>query len=106
MLFEAYPQLRGHVAHVETGSPLSNQFYLGSRAGEVYGLAHDVNRFSIENEWITSQRTQIGGLYMAGQDTVTDGVCGALMSGVMIACRIDATCAVDIATSYIRELLG
>lgn len=93
-----------HVTHVETGSPLSNQFYLGSRFGEVYGLAHDVSRFSAENDVLTTQTPAIRGLFLAGQDSVTVGVCGALMSGVIAACRADPTCAVDLAASYIKQL--
>ncbi|MBX9712965.1 MAG: hypothetical protein K2X58_04340, partial [Pseudomonadaceae bacterium] len=53
--------------------------------GEIYGIDHTVKRF--DQHWIHSQ-TPIKGLYLTGADTVTAGVGGALMAGVLTASRM------------------
>ena len=35
------------------------------------------------------------GLYLSGQDTMTDGVAGAAIAGVLTACKIDARVALS-----------
>ena len=45
------PQLRGRVEYCDLGTPLSSNFYLGTRHGEAYGLAHTPARFA--QPWLT-----------------------------------------------------
>ena len=47
---EVYPQLKkAQIRHFEAGSPLSNNYYIGSKVGEIYGADHTASRFSMEN---------------------------------------------------------
>lgn len=53
----------------ELGTPLTTRHYLGSVDGEMYGLAGSPKRFRLEN--ITSPRTPVPGLILAGQVSVS-----------------------------------
>jgi hypothetical protein len=44
-------------------------------------------------------------LIVLGQDVVCDGVCGALMAGVLTALAVDPFVAADLATSYVVHYL-
>ena len=66
-------------------TPLSTEWFQWNEQGEIYGIDHTVQRF--EQHWIHSQ-TPIKGLYLTGADTVTAGVGGALMAGVLTATRM------------------
>lgn len=84
-LYQHQPQLRGALDFCELGTPLSTEWYQWNEQGEIYGIDHTVERF--EQHWIHSQ-TPIKGLYLTGADTVTAGVGGALMAGVLTASRM------------------
>ncbi|WP_298186692.1 NAD(P)/FAD-dependent oxidoreductase [uncultured Pseudomonas sp.] len=84
-LYQHQPQLRGALDFCELGTPLSTEWYQWNEQGEIYGLDHTVQRF--QQHWIHSQ-TPIKGLYLTGADTVTAGVGGALMAGVLTASRM------------------
>lgn len=84
-LYRHQPQLRGALDFCELGTPLSTEWYQWNEEGEIYGIDHTVQRF--EQHWIHSQ-TPIKGLYLTGADTVTAGVGGALMAGVLTATRM------------------
>ena len=73
---------------MDVGTPLSNVHYLGTPRGEVYGVDHDVNRFSLEA--MADLRPDFGlpGLYLTGQDVFMCGVTGALFGGVLCASAI------------------
>ena len=84
-LYQHQPQLREALDFCELGTPLSTEWYQWNEEGEIYGIDHTVERF--EQHWIHSE-TPIKGLYLTGADTVTAGVGGALMAGVMTATRM------------------
>ena len=84
-LYQHQPQLRGHLDFCELATPLSTEWFQWNEQGEIYGIDHTVKRF--EQHWIHSQ-TPIKGLYLTGADTVTAGVGGALMAGVLTATRM------------------
>jgi all-trans-retinol 13,14-reductase len=81
-LYRFYPQLRDSLDFCELGTPLSTEWFQWNEQGEIYGLNHTVQRF--DQHWIHSQ-TPIKGLYLTGADTLTAGIGGALMGGVMTA---------------------
>ena len=83
VLFEYYPQCRDAVDFTLVGSPLTFNHYIGSSAGEVYGLDGTCDRFQI-NDWLRPE-TDIPGLYLTGCDVTTLGITGGLMSGVLTA---------------------
>lgn len=89
LLFLHFPQVRGHVVHVEVGSPLSNDYYLGSVRGEAYGLEHTPARFnSLEAQLALHPTTSVKNLLCAGQDQLCVGVVSALMSGFICAANV------------------
>ncbi|MDP3847685.1 MAG: NAD(P)/FAD-dependent oxidoreductase [Pseudomonas sp.] len=84
-LYRHQPQLRGQLDFCELATPLSTEWFQWNMQGEIYGIDHTVKRF--DQHWIHSQ-TPIKGLYLTGADTVTAGVGGALMAGVLTASRM------------------
>jgi all-trans-retinol 13,14-reductase len=79
-LYARLPQLEGRVDYYEVSTPLSTEWFSAYRRGELYGLDHTVQRF--RQEWL-GPRTRIPGLWLTGQDTLTCGVTGAMMSGLL-----------------------
>lgn len=87
-VLEMFPQLEDKVEYFDVGTPLSNMYYLGTPRGEVYGIDHNIARFSPEA--ILDLRPDIGipGLYLTGQDVLTCGFSGAMFGGVLCASAI------------------
>ncbi len=81
-LYEYEPQLRGKVAHYELSTPLSTAHFVNYKNGEIYGIDHSPARFA--NEFLRPD-TPIKNLYLTGQDIVSCGVGGALVSGMLTA---------------------
>ena len=79
------PKIEGHVDHLELSTPLTTRDFLGYDKGEIYGIEHSPERF--RQKWLRPQ-TSVKDLYLTGQDIVTDGVAGALMSGVITSSAI------------------
>lgn len=87
-VLELVPQLEGRDEYFDVGTSLSNQYYLASTRGEVYGADHTVDRFSLESMTKLRPQTGVAGLYMTGQDVTTCGFSGALMGGVVCTSAI------------------
>jgi all-trans-retinol 13,14-reductase len=85
VLYDKLPQLRGKVDYFEVSTPLSTNWFGGYAKGELYGLNHDPARF--QEDWL-GPRTRIKGLWLTGQDVLSCGIVGAMMSGVMTACAV------------------
>ena len=85
---ELFPQLEDKLEYLDVGTPLSNQYYLGTARGEVYGIDHNTTRFS--PNMIAKLRPDIGipGLYLTGQDTFNCGFAGAMFGGLACASAI------------------
>lgn len=83
-LFKFYPKCKGKVDYVELASPASNQTYLGRT--DSYGLEATPQKF-IDQGMVnfTPADQEIPGLFHTGQDTLSAGVFGALMSGFVTA---------------------
>jgi all-trans-retinol 13,14-reductase len=79
-LYAKVPQVRGKVDYYEVSTPLSTEWFGGYRQGELYGLAHTHQR--MKQNWLRP-RTTIPGLWLTGQDVLTCGVTGAMMSGLI-----------------------
>ena len=80
VLYEKVPQVKGKVDYFEVSTPLSTNWFGGYQQGELYGLAHTPER--LEQDWLRP-KTRIPGLWLTGQDTLTCGVTGAMMSGLI-----------------------
>lgn len=85
VLLRELPQLEGAIVHEELSTPLSTAHFAGHPHGEIYGLAHDPERFAAR--WLRPE-TPIPGLYLAGADVCSAGVAGGLMGGILCASAI------------------
>ena len=83
-----YPDLEDRREYMEVGTPLSNQFYLASSKGEVYGLDHDTKRFDPYVAMELRPQTCVSGLYLTGQDVYCCGYGGGMMGGVLCVSAI------------------
>ncbi|MEM9305522.1 MAG: NAD(P)/FAD-dependent oxidoreductase [Pseudomonadota bacterium] len=79
-LYEKLPQLEGKVDYWEVSTPLSTNWFSAYRRGELYGLDHTNER--LQQDWL-GPHTRIPGLWLTGQDTLTCGVTGAMMAGML-----------------------
>jgi phytoene dehydrogenase-like protein len=79
------PGLREHVAFAEIGTPLSNVHYCAATRGNLYGTEKSL--FQI-GPFAQPLATSIGGLWMCGASTLSHGVMGAHLSGVVVASKI------------------
>jgi hypothetical protein len=76
------PALSGKIDYTELSTPLSTRHFMNYQRGESYGLSGTPERFRLR---CLTPRTPIRDLYLTGQDVVSLGVTGALMSGVVTA---------------------
>ena len=79
-LFEHLPQLKGKVDYYELSTPLSTKHFVNYDQGEIYGLEHSPDRFKSNAIHV---KTPIKNLYLTGQDIVSCGIAGALISAVL-----------------------
>ncbi len=64
------------------GSPLTFRDELGSPAGGIYGVQHNLEQF------VARARTKVQGLYLSGQSSLMTGLLGASMAGLVTAGEI------------------
>ncbi len=84
-LYSILPQIKGHVVTTEVSTPLSTKHFLNYQKGEIYGLEHTPERFSLP---FLRFETKIKGLRLAGQDITVVGIAGAMLSGMLCATTI------------------
>ncbi len=90
------PGIREHLRFFTVGTPLTNDFYCETHRGASYGTAKtpwQLGPFSFRT------RTSIRGLYLCGQSTLSHGVAGAALSGLIAAREV-------LGTKRIEDLLG
>ena len=87
-VLEIFPNLEDRVEYFDVGTPLSNQYYLGSYSGEVYGIDHDVGRFTLSAMSEMRPQTGLPGLFMTGQDVLACGFSGAMYGGMFCASAV------------------
>lgn len=79
------PGAKDNVVQVELGTPKTNEFYINSTDGNVYGTEKTLSNmgpFAFKN------KSEIDNLYLCGASTLSHGVAGATYSGVETAARI------------------
>jgi all-trans-retinol 13,14-reductase len=79
------PNAKQHIIQAELGTPKTNEFYVNSTNGNVYGTEKTLNQvgpFSYKN------KSEIKNLYLCGASTLSHGVGGATHSGVSTAAII------------------
>ncbi len=87
-LYDKLPQLEGKIDYYELSTPVSTQWFAAYRHGELYGLDHTPAR--LQQDWLRP-KTKIGGLWLTGQDILTCGVTGAMMSGLLTVTSLAGT---------------
>ncbi|KAI8783297.1 all-trans-retinol 13,14-reductase isoform X3 [Biomphalaria glabrata] len=85
---DLFPQLDGKKVYLEVGTPVSNQYYLACPQGEMYGLDQGKQRFSADAAWRLRMDTDISGLFITGQDSLSCGFSATVLSGLFCASKI------------------
>ena len=80
MLEPLIPGLRDHLLLCELGTPLTNEYYVNSHRGNLYGTAKSARQIGPFGFPI---RTEIDRLYHCGASTTSHGVMGAVYSGLL-----------------------
>ncbi|XP_068202476.1 all-trans-retinol 13,14-reductase-like [Palaemon carinicauda] len=80
-----FPSIKDHIDYVAIGTPISNKHYIATAKGEIYGLDHTSERFSLWNNALLRPKTDIPGLFLTGQDVCSCGFSGALWGGFLCA---------------------
>lgn len=79
------PGAKQHIVQVELGTPKTNQYFIKTTDGNVYGTEktfRQIGAFSFKN------KSEIENLYLCGASTLSHGVGGAAHSGVAAASKI------------------
>ncbi|MBF4471242.1 MULTISPECIES: phytoene desaturase family protein [Flavobacterium] len=79
------PGAKKNCVQAELGTPKTNEFYVNSTRGNVYGTEKTLNQvgpFSYKN------KSEINNLYLCGASTLSHGIGGATHSGVVAASLI------------------
>uniref|UniRef100_UPI00358FEBBE all-trans-retinol 13,14-reductase isoform X1 n=1 Tax=Myxine glutinosa TaxID=7769 RepID=UPI00358FEBBE len=87
-VIKIFPHLEDKIEYVEYATPASNQHYLCSPCGEIYGANHNMNRFTPDTAALLRPQTPIQNLYLTGQDVFCCGFAGAMFGGLLCASQI------------------
>ncbi len=79
------PDVREHVVLAELGTPKTNQFYINSTNGNVYGTEKTLRNVG---PFAFKVKSEFQNLYLCGTSTLSHGVAGATFSGVNAAAEI------------------
>jgi all-trans-retinol 13,14-reductase len=81
-----FPDLAELVVFRELSTPLATAAITGHHQGRFYGLDGTPERV-LSNA--LKAKTPIDGLYLSGQDVVSQGIQGALWGGILCAASVD-----------------
>jgi all-trans-retinol 13,14-reductase len=79
------PGIQNHIVHLDLGTPLTNEYYINSTRGNVYGTEKG---FFQTGPFSYTAQTEIKNLYMCGASIMSHGVVGSSYSGVKTAAKI------------------
>ena len=79
------PGIRDSITRLDLGTPLTNEYYINSTKGNVYGTEKG---FFQTGPFSYTSQTEIENLYMCGASIISHGVAGASYSGVKTAAKI------------------
>ncbi|XP_074973526.1 all-trans-retinol 13,14-reductase isoform X1 [Phalacrocorax aristotelis] len=88
VVFKLYPCIEDRIEYIEGGTPLTNQHYLGSPRGELYGIDHSIARLQAETIATLRAQTAVPNLYLTGQDLCLGGFVGALQGAFICASAV------------------
>ena len=84
-LEKVVPGIRENIVQMELGTPMTNEFYIKSTKGNVYGTEKG---FYQTGPFSYTAQTEIENLYMCGASIMSHGVAGASYSGVKTAALV------------------
>jgi all-trans-retinol 13,14-reductase len=79
------PTVHKNIVHLELGTPITNEHYINSTKGNVYGTEKG---FMQTGPFSYKAKTEIENLYMCGASIMSHGVAGASYSGVKTAAEV------------------
>ncbi|HEX2684137.1 MAG TPA: NAD(P)/FAD-dependent oxidoreductase [Ferruginibacter sp.] len=79
------PKLQTHMMHIELGTPITNEYYIKSTKGNVYGTEKG---FWQTGPFSYDAKSEVENLYMCGSSIMSHGVAGSSYSGVNTAARL------------------
>jgi all-trans-retinol 13,14-reductase len=79
------PNAKQNLVQAELGTPKTNQFYVNSTRGNVYGTEKTLRQIG---PFAYKSKTEIENLFLCGASTLSHGVTGATYSGLETAARI------------------
>jgi all-trans-retinol 13,14-reductase len=77
--------IRSNIVRLDLGTPLTNEYYINSTKGNVYGTEKG---FFQTGPFSYTAQTEIENLYMCGASIMSHGVAGSSYSGVKVAATI------------------
>ncbi|NWS78644.1 RETST reductase, partial [Crotophaga sulcirostris] len=87
-VFKLYPRIEDRIEYISGGTPLTNQHYLASPKGEIYGMDHGIARLQAEAIATVRAQTAVPNLYLTGQDLCLGGFVGALQGAMLCASAV------------------
>lgn len=84
-LEKAVPGISQHIVHQELGTPLTNEYYINTTRGNVYGTEKSLKHIG---PFAFKAKSEIDNLYLCGASILSHGVAGASHSGVATAAEI------------------
>ncbi|NXI41911.1 RETST reductase, partial [Galbula dea] len=87
-VFKLYPRIQDRIEYLSGGTPLTNQHYIASPRGELYGINHNIARLQAETIATMRAQTAVPNLYLTGQDLCLGGFMGALQGALICASAV------------------
>lgn len=84
-LEKVLPNIRQHILHQELGTPITNEYYINTTRGNVYGTEKSLRHIG---PFAYKAKSEIENLYLCGASILSHGVAGASHSGVNTAALI------------------
>ncbi|NWI34993.1 RETST reductase, partial [Sula dactylatra] len=88
VVFKLYPHIEDRIEYIAGGTPLTNQHYIDSPKGELYGIDHSIARLQAETIATLRAQTAVPNLYLTGQDLCLGGFMGALQGAFICASAV------------------
>ena len=84
-LEKAVPGISNHIVHKNLGTPITNEYYINTTEGNVYGTEKSLRHIG---PFAFKAKSEIKNLYLCGASILSHGVAGASHSGVDTAAQI------------------
>ncbi|MDT7830724.1 NAD(P)/FAD-dependent oxidoreductase [Pricia sp. S334] len=84
-LEKAIPGISEHIVHQDLGTPITNEYYINTTDGNVYGTEKSLQHIG---PFAFKAKSEIENLHLCGSSILSHGVAGASHSGVATAAQI------------------